>query len=517
MSYRHPIIAGLLAFTLVGQSWAQDDEATDLEGTGDAADVDAYETDMADAGEGEVDPDAEGSLDVSLQSGFSEEGSVSAGGQSLPYAPRANTWEIGLFTGMLFMSRAHNLQDEGTFRRAYQLPSWVLGARLAYFPTRAFGIEAETYHGHGDIKNISSPTKFIAYRAHAIFQYPDSRVVPFGLIGLGALSATSASDIAAVASGERTAATSGMGFDSDLTVHLGIGAKYALNDYLSLRLDLRENIMQEGDHLFADGTSFSEELLLGMSVVFPRQRTVAAAAARADSDGDRVPDDEDACPDVKAFTADGCPPDTDGDGILDDVDECPYEAGPEPTGCPDKDPDGDGVLVPCDLCPDEAGPAPTGCPVGDRDGDGILDDKDRCPDDPETANGFEDEDGCPDEVPTEVQAFTGVIKGIVFDRGKATIRPTSRTTLDKAVTVLKKFPSIRLEISGHTSSEGDAAFNDELSKERAESVRSYLVDAGVEDSRLTAVGRGSSQPRVEEKNEATREQNRRIEFKIQSQ
>jgi OOP family OmpA-OmpF porin len=91
--------------------------------------------------------------------------------------------------------------------------------------------------------------------------------------------------------------------------------------------------------------------------------------------------------------------------------------GVAPTGCPDGDQDG--VLDRDDKCLDVPGVAPDGCPP-DSDGDGFIDSKDKCPNEPETKNGFEDDDGCPDEIPAAVKRFNGVIKGIEFDNGKAT-------------------------------------------------------------------------------------------------
>ena len=102
--------------------------------------------------------------------------------------------------------------------------------------------------------------------------------------------------------------------------------------------------------------------------------------------------------------------------------------------------DNDGIYGERDLCPDEEEDFDgfedaDGCPDPDNDRDGILDVDDKCPNDPETYNGFEDEDGCPDEVPEEVKQFTGVIKGIHFDFGKATIRAGSHGLLDQAAQV----------------------------------------------------------------------------------
>ncbi len=105
---------------------------------------------------------------------------------------------------------------------------------------------------------------------------------------------------------------------------------------------------------------------------------------RTDSDGDRIADEEDACPDG----------DEDHDGFEDS------------DGCPDYDNDYDGLYDKLDDCPDQAEDFDgfedkDGCPDPDNDGDGIPDDRDRCPNQLETENGFKDEDGCPDQAPAQ--------------------------------------------------------------------------------------------------------------------
>jgi outer membrane protein OmpA-like peptidoglycan-associated protein len=143
-----------------------------------------------------------------------------------------------------------------------------------------------------------------------------------------------------------------------------------------------------------------------------------------------------------------------------------------------------------------------------------MDDVDKCGDKPETKNGFEDGDGCPDEVPVEVQKFSGAIPGILFQINEAKILPRSFGTLDQAVAVLAKYPDIKLEIAGHTSSEGDAEHNKKLSQDRADSVKTYLVSKGIDDKRIQTRGAGSSEPVADEKQPDGKEKNRRIEFKI---
>jgi OOP family OmpA-OmpF porin len=188
---------------------------------------------------------------------------------------------------------------------------------------------------------------------------------------------------------------------------------------------------------------------------------------------------------------------------------------PEYEGSPVPDTDKDGILDPDDECVDVPGvPEYKGCPIPDTDKDGILDPDDDCPEEPETKNGFQDADGCPDEIPEEVTTFTGVIQGIFFATGKAKIRPQSRPKLDAAAEVLKKFPDLRIEISGHTDAQGAEAFNLDLSQRRADAVKDYLVGKGISADRIETRGVGESEPRESNATKAGRAKNRRIEFKV---
>jgi outer membrane protein OmpA-like peptidoglycan-associated protein len=249
-----------------------------------------------------------------------------------------------------------------------------------------------------------------------------------------------------------------------------------------------------------------------------------------DSDGDGVYDGRDRCPaeaeDLDGFQdQDGCPDlDNDADGILDKVDLCPMAA--EDTdgwedgdGCPDPDNDDDGIPDEKDRCPDKAEDDDgwddqDGCPEFDNDQDGILDGADKCPNHPEKINGFEDGDGCPDEIPEELKKFTGAIPDIQFKLDSDVLLSSSYPTLNQAAQVLNQYASVRLEIQGHASSEGEHQYNLELSQRRAESVRRYLIGRGVDPARLTAVGYGETVPVDTNKTEEGRTRNRRVEFHI---
>jgi OOP family OmpA-OmpF porin len=422
------------------------------------------------------------------------------------YLPQAGDMEIGIFTGLLSLSPSHSLKSPHIPQQPYATPAFEAGARFGYYPLSWFGLEAEFMGAHAkfaeDLSSrgsdlTSNMGSVFAYRGHFVGQIPLWSVVPFALVGGGLLGGTSQPQ----------------GHHTGGVFYVGGGVKIPFSENLALRAEFRENFHNSSGEDFG-GIAGSEEGLLGLAFKWGRSKPAPQPTPEPDQDRDGVPDSVDKCPEVGALTEDGCPPDTDGDGMADPDDFCPREAGTTESGCPDRDKDQDGVVVPCDLCPDEKGDAPTGCINRDPDGDGISGDDDKCPNEPETKNGYEDADGCPDEVPKEVEKFTGSIDGIWFDLGKATIKEGSRRALQAAADVLKKYPSVHLRVTGHTSSEGDADFNQTLSEERAQAVVQWLVDAGVPSENLDSRGAGSTEPLADNKTQAGRAKNRRIEFNI---
>src|SRR5262249_40550890 len=111
-------------------------------------------------------------------------------------------------------------------------------------------------------------------------------------------------------------------------------------------------------------------------------------------------DADDRCPDEAGLRENqGCPDqDSDGDGVVDRIDRCPSVPGiAERLGCPDPGSDRAGIAALQDRRPAvPRTPEVHGGPDQDSDGDGIVDRKDKCVNEPETFNGFEDDDGCPD-------------------------------------------------------------------------------------------------------------------------
>ena len=231
---------------------------------------------------------------------------------------------------------------------------------------------------------------------------------------------------------------------------------------------------------------------------------------------------------IAVAKADACrPKDRDGDAIWDHEDKCPdepedYDGHLDEDGCPDFDRDEDLIEDKDDLCPDEPEDRDEyqdedGCPDTDNDGDGILDEDDGCPNEPETMNGYLDTDGCPDEGPSGVDIARNQIvisEKILFDTGRSTIKKVSHGILDAVVSVLGDFPDIEVRIEGHTDSQGSASSNQRLSDRRANSVRQYLIQNGVAESRLTAEGFGEDKPIDTNRTSKGRSANRRVEFHI---
>ncbi len=241
----------------------------------------------------------------------------------------------------------------------------------------------------------------------------------------------------------------------------------------------------------------------------------------SDNDGDGLLDSADTCPDqaedMDGFEdRDGCPEtDNDKDGLTDGDDSCPTDPGPQSTdGCPDKDKDG--VADRDDACPAVAGPAKSGgCP--DTDADLVPDARDLCPTEPKDPR--EDpakSDGCPHRVVVTSKRVE-LNESVYFDTGKTTIKPVSYSLLDEVAKVLNAHPEIsKIEIGGHTDSDGDDKKNTKLSQGRADAVVKYLVEQGhVDAARLSGVGYGETRPIDTNQTAEGKAKNRRVELVIQ--
>jgi len=107
------------------------------------------------------------------------------------------------------------------------------------------------------------------------------------------------------------------------------------------------------------------------------------------------------------------------------------------------------------------------------------------------------------------------LNNIFFETDKYELKPESYAELNRLLQILKKNPSIQIEISGHTDNVGTVFYNLILSKNRAQAVFDYLLSAGIDKSRLASQGYGVTKPIADNETEEGRQLNRRVEIKFE--
>ncbi|MDX1497676.1 MAG: OmpA family protein [Salinisphaeraceae bacterium] len=145
-------------------------------------------------------------------------------------------------------------------------------------------------------------------------------------------------------------------------------------------------------------------------------------------------------------------------------------------------------------------------PPTDSDGDGVPDNIDQCPNTPKGA--LVDARGCQKKLKQDIKETLY----LEFDFDKAVVRPSSYPKLENLVSNLRKYPSAKLVLEGHTDSVGSNAYNDKLSQRRAWAVRQVLVSHfGVDPARITAFAYGETSPIASNDTAEGRQKNRRVE------
>ncbi|HVF16232.1 MAG TPA: OmpA family protein [Steroidobacteraceae bacterium] len=104
---------------------------------------------------------------------------------------------------------------------------------------------------------------------------------------------------------------------------------------------------------------------------------------------------------------------------------------------------------------------------------------------------------------------------VLFDTGKATLKPGAYPTIERLATALKDVPARKVMIEGHTDSVGSDEFNQQLSQNRALSVQTALMERGVQSNQITTLGKGESTPIASNDDAGGRQQNRRVEMIFQ--
>ncbi len=182
---------------------------------------------------------------------------------------------------------------------------------------------------------------------------------------------------------------------------------------------------------------------------------------------------------VNVFT-----PDADSDGVADSIDHCPYMKGAAALqGCPDTD--GDGISDLMDDCPMKAGsPAGGGCPE----------------------NG---------EIATAGTGVTQHFGNIEFKTSSAEVHGIYKLDIiEPALDSLFEHDDLLLVITGHTDSEGDEAFNMNLSQARSDAVKAIFMRKGLHGERIITVAYGENMPLKDNQSDSGRQRNRRVEIHV---
>ena len=357
-----------------------------------------------------------------------------------------------------------------------------------------------------DFESTSGEYKQTGLVADGLYFFQrDADMSVYGVVGLGALRTKVPGDSA-----------------SNLAANVGVGMIKPINDSFDFRGDIRYRL--DDDDRVAGESRFGD-WLINLGLLFPfggetKAQPMAAAEpapepmpmAPIDSDSDGVADESDKCPNTTAgakVDGSGCELDSDKDGVVDSQDRCPTTA-PGRTvmsnGC-EKDSDNDGVVDAEDRCPSTVAGAAvndSGCEV-DGDNDGIVDRLDSCPN--SAAGAKVDGKGCE-------LAEVIVLKGVNFESGSARLTADSQGELNELVQTMNKYPSLVIEVAGHTDNSGSVAFNTRLSGQRAAAVVDYLAEKGIDAARLQAKGYGPDQPIADNATAEGRAKNRRVELHI---
>ncbi len=478
---------------------------------------------------------------------------------------RKNSVEINLFGGTTFMASELALPNSAQY-----------GARLGWNFTPVFAIEFQWLRADDDRLESadstliggsvpvfnSDPNRTFGYDSYTLrfLINPGNerrRFKPYFVAGLGTLEITADPDLAP---GEAS-------FEDDVVFSIGGGIRHRLSPHMSFRAEFEtQNASSESFHneslnvgiswIFGGGSPEDSDrdgvldlndrcpdtpkgalidkhdgcpwdldqdgVLEGIDKCADTRRgwPVDEKGCPLDSDSDAVPDGTDDCSDTPrgAIVDDkGCPIDSDGDSILDGFDRCPDTPagaivdatdGDNP-GCP-HDSDDDGVVDGVDQCaitPPGATVDERGCPQ-DSDGDRILDGLDQCPETPE--GGKIDRDGCP-RVRLDLDE-PQILLNVKFLRGTE-LYPGTEAWIMLLVDALHYWSDVTIELGVYTDSTGTKAGNLQVARRRAEVLREWLVERGIDRNRLQIKGYGAVKFIADNDTETGQRENRRVEVR----
>lgn len=105
-----------------------------------------------------------------------------------------------------------------------------------------------------------------------------------------------------------------------------------------------------------------------------------------------------------------------------------------------------------------------------------------------------------------------IANGIRFDINKSTLKPESMGIINEIYELMEKYPDLKFSVDGHTDSDGDAAFNQKLSEERAKTVMDKLISLGISPDRSSYKGLGETESISSNETAEGKAENRRVEF-----
>ncbi|MEZ4704133.1 MAG: OmpA family protein [Bdellovibrionota bacterium] len=355
----------------------------------------------------------------------------------------------------------------------------LVGLRLGYFFTDEVSAEFSAQRAFDETKNAApfsgEKLDLDAYRLNVLYNFfPGKSLRPFVTAGVGI---------------ERVDSPT-MNSQFDVGVNGGLGVRFFAGENAGFRIEGRYIGVKVDDDTYVSDWENNAEVMAGLFFLFGKGEKKEQAQKVQDKDKDGVADDQDQCPGTKK-----------GEDV--DAQGCPFATEEKNAN----DHDSDGVLNEKDKCPDTVAGAEVdskGCAL-DSDVDGVPNGIDQCP---STEKGIEvDAKGCP-----LASKARGVLEGVTFEFNSTELTQGAKKVLDEVAEELKKYPKVKVEVQGHTDNSGDANYNLSLSQSRAESVRSYLIEHGVNEEQLTAVGYGPQVPREDNSLPAGREKNRRVEL-----
>ncbi len=115
-----------------------------------------------------------------------------------------------------------------------------------------------------------------------------------------------------------------------------------------------------------------------------------------------------------------------------------------------------------------------------------------------------------------VEKVNKAAQNIFFATGSSKLLARSYKSLKDVAQIMKDNPTYKIDVDGHTDNTGGAELNQKLSESRANSVKQYLIENGIDESRIVATGYGEDKPIADNKTSAGRAKNRRVEMRLRN-